>query len=224
MVKKEFFEKLKNLSTLDKKILGAAFKEFENKGYYKANVENIAASVGIGKGTVYRHFGNKIELFLSVIVYLVNSAYERFGKVESKKSFEETLDAYINQLVQATEEAGRVIQSLAGEKPGHFIKKGAGNRELFKKVFEYYINQFGEATRLLREILEMGKAEGKISKDINTRILSEVIVILISHFVRSYHFYCDIKSELGMKREYSLEDGIKELKKFIKKGLNAEGF
>ncbi len=57
----------------DFKILKAAGKIFSQKGYYKTDVEEIAARAGVGKGTVYRRFGNKKSLFLSLIEWGLNS-------------------------------------------------------------------------------------------------------------------------------------------------------
>lgn len=46
-------------------ILGTALKIFGRQGYADTDVQVIADLAGVGKGTVYRHFGNKQELFLA---------------------------------------------------------------------------------------------------------------------------------------------------------------
>ena len=46
-------------------ILAASCKTFADKGFRNADVEVIAREAGVGKGTVYRYFGNKEELFLA---------------------------------------------------------------------------------------------------------------------------------------------------------------
>jgi AcrR family transcriptional regulator len=48
-------------------ILDAAVETFAAKGYAQTDVQEIADRVGIGKGTVYRHFGNKEALFLAAV-------------------------------------------------------------------------------------------------------------------------------------------------------------
>lgn len=48
-------------------ILDAAVGTFAAKGYAQTDVQEIADHVGIGKGTVYRHFGNKEALFLAAV-------------------------------------------------------------------------------------------------------------------------------------------------------------
>jgi AcrR family transcriptional regulator len=50
-------------------IVEVAMRHFAEHGYRGARVEDIAAEVGVAKGTVFLHFGNKEGLFLA--------AYER---------------------------------------------------------------------------------------------------------------------------------------------------
>jgi TetR/AcrR family acrAB operon transcriptional repressor len=46
-------------------ILEVAMRHFAENGFRGARVEDIAAEVGVAKGTVFLHFGNKEGLFLS---------------------------------------------------------------------------------------------------------------------------------------------------------------
>src|SRR5688572_18133763 len=48
-------------------ILDAAVTTFSAKGYAHTDVQEIADLGGVGKGTVYRHFGNKESLFLAAV-------------------------------------------------------------------------------------------------------------------------------------------------------------
>ncbi len=47
-------------------IVDVAMRHFAEHGYRGAHVEDIAAEVGVAKGTVFLHFGNKEGLFLAV--------------------------------------------------------------------------------------------------------------------------------------------------------------
>jgi len=47
-------------------ILAEATKLFASDGYARAKVDDLAARLGVGKGTIYRYFPTKEELFLSV--------------------------------------------------------------------------------------------------------------------------------------------------------------
>ena len=48
-----------------KDILGNSLKVFAREGFGGTDVQVVADLAGVGKGTVYRHFGNKRELFLA---------------------------------------------------------------------------------------------------------------------------------------------------------------
>ncbi|WP_370937003.1 TetR/AcrR family transcriptional regulator C-terminal domain-containing protein [Amycolatopsis sp. cg13] len=48
-------------------ILRGATEVFLREGYVRASVDAIAAAAGVGKQTVYGHFGNKERLFLAVV-------------------------------------------------------------------------------------------------------------------------------------------------------------
>jgi len=50
-------------SAIKKRILAAAFREFSMKGYDKTNLDDVARSVGIARGTIYLYFDSKQQLF-----------------------------------------------------------------------------------------------------------------------------------------------------------------
>ena len=56
----------KSIDFKKEKILQIATDEFAAKGFAGADVQLIADRADVGKGTVYRFFGNKQELFLAV--------------------------------------------------------------------------------------------------------------------------------------------------------------
>lgn len=47
-------------------ILGAAREVFADKGYHDTSIDEIAARVGVAKGTVYLHFASKEELLVAL--------------------------------------------------------------------------------------------------------------------------------------------------------------
>jgi TetR/AcrR family transcriptional regulator, mexJK operon transcriptional repressor len=59
-------------------ILGAATEVFLREGYTRASVDVIAEAAGVGKQTVYGHFGDKEQLFLAVVEH-VHAAHPLSG-------------------------------------------------------------------------------------------------------------------------------------------------
>jgi TetR/AcrR family transcriptional regulator, mexJK operon transcriptional repressor len=51
-------------------ILAAATEVFLREGYTRASVDVIAEAAGVGKQTVYGHFGDKQQLFLAVVEHV----------------------------------------------------------------------------------------------------------------------------------------------------------
>ena len=69
------------------RIVETAMRYFAEQGYHEARVQDIAADLGIAKGSVFQHFGSKERLFLA--------AYKR-----AVKSFPAWLDAPSDVRVQ----------------------------------------------------------------------------------------------------------------------------
>ncbi len=71
-------------TTIDEKkhavILEVAMKVFAEQGFRSADVESIAELASVGKGTVYRYFGSKEELFLAVSQHCNMNAAEFFSR------------------------------------------------------------------------------------------------------------------------------------------------
>jgi TetR/AcrR family transcriptional regulator len=55
------------------KIIDAAMRHFAEQGYHAARVADIAAALGIAKGSVFQHFGSKDGLFFEVYKKAVRS-------------------------------------------------------------------------------------------------------------------------------------------------------
>lgn len=50
-----------------KEILHAAQAEFSSQGCFRTSLDDVAAEVGVGKGTLYRHYGSKGELLRAAL-------------------------------------------------------------------------------------------------------------------------------------------------------------
>ncbi len=57
-------------------ILDAATKLFSECGYSQADTQTLADRLGVGKGTIYRYFPSKRELFLAAVDRLMHQLHE----------------------------------------------------------------------------------------------------------------------------------------------------
>ena len=73
-------ERLKKSDITRKKILDAAETEFAEKGLYGTRVDEIAKRSGVNKRMIYVYFGNKEELYMTVL----RTVYSRLTEYEEK--------------------------------------------------------------------------------------------------------------------------------------------
>jgi AcrR family transcriptional regulator len=64
----------------DQAVLRAAIEVFAAEGFHGADVQVIADRAGVGKGTVYRHFGDKEKLFLAAARHALEEVGRSIGK------------------------------------------------------------------------------------------------------------------------------------------------
>ena len=72
-----------------KRILEAAEQEFSEKGLYGARVDEIAARAGINKRMLYAYFGNKEQLYITVL----EAVYARLAELEALAPHDGSLGA-----------------------------------------------------------------------------------------------------------------------------------
>ncbi len=68
-----------------KKIIKAARKVFAQNGFHGSSVEEIARAAGVAKGSLYLYFENKQQLFIQVLLDILNRTDRIIGKAEKIK-------------------------------------------------------------------------------------------------------------------------------------------
>ena len=64
------------------RILAAALEMFSQKGYAGTNIRELAASLGMGKSSMYRHFSSKEEIWNALLDEMIAYYAARFGSPE----------------------------------------------------------------------------------------------------------------------------------------------
>ncbi len=98
------------------KILQVAARYFARVHFHEADMDSIARDAGVGKGTLYRYFKNKEDLYLKTIQYLSVQAFEHLhekaGQTSSFKDYLETIiDTAIDYFVQHPDTFSMVLMS-----------------------------------------------------------------------------------------------------------------
>lgn len=137
-------------------MLQAALELFAEKGYAATRLEDIAARVGVSKGTVYLYFASKEALFQALI---------RDGAMPIVAAAEVMIDDAAGQ-----QSAGELLRGVL-----HAYWNGIGNTSLgaihklmvcearnFPEIAEYYNETYVRRGRdLLKRVLELGMARGE---------------------------------------------------------------
>jgi AcrR family transcriptional regulator len=78
---------VKGMNKTKRKIFETSLKLFSEKGYDATSIEEITATVGVAKGTLYYHFTSKEEIFNFLVEegmkLLINSIYIKTDKCDN---------------------------------------------------------------------------------------------------------------------------------------------
>jgi len=86
-------------------IIKAAIKEFSSRGFHETEMDKIAITAGVSKGTLYNYFENKQDLFLSSIDWglnrLIGRVYEAIEGIDDPvEKLQKALEVYLEFLRQ----------------------------------------------------------------------------------------------------------------------------
>lgn len=151
-----------------RKIFETAMKLFSEKGYEATSIEEITATMGVAKGTLYYHFKSKEEIF-NVLVedgmkLLENSIEIKTSKCDNTK---DKLKAIILIQIKAIIKYESVLSIIFSQIYGTENK----NKHCQDKV-EQYIN-------VVKKVIDEGIEKGDI-KPCNSRFLAYTIFSLTS--------------------------------------------
>jgi AcrR family transcriptional regulator len=82
-----------------KKILSALEKMIQGRRFHEVTLDEVAQYAGVGKGTIYRYFADKEDLFHQLMTYGFDEMCEGLLEIDaSKLSFEEHLVAMCTKI------------------------------------------------------------------------------------------------------------------------------
>lgn len=153
-------------------ILEAALAVFAAKGYHSASMDEIAARVGIAKGTIYLHFAGKEELVGALL-----------GR--ELKAFRAEVEAIVARSASARAKLEAVLASLYGNWHGNrrqlllslFLSVGIPKQSLRQAQELQADIAFVEAA--LRATFEAGKTSGELNTAIPTVVMLRAFEALL---------------------------------------------
>ena len=158
-------------------ILEAAAKLFAEHGYSETDTQRLADKLGVGKGTLYRYFPSKRELFLATVDRVMRKLCDQCDR--SMTEIEDPLDRIAAGI--------RAYLSFFAEFPGFvelLIQERAQFRERKKPTyFEYREANLGKWQAMYRDLIAQGKVRDVPVERI-TDVVSEVLygTIFVNYF------------------------------------------
>jgi len=104
-------------------ILDAALEEFARFGYDACNVDAIAEKAGIGKGTIYRQYPSKLDLYAAVVKRGHDRLHAKMGEVaHGKCGFNEKTQRGIKEFVDFFVTNPKYYRVIFVERPDRRLK------------------------------------------------------------------------------------------------------
>lgn len=158
-VYKIFVDEVAMSDIRDKKmiILEAASVLFQQYGYAKTSLDEIAKAAYIGKGTIYYYFSDKEEIFVEVVRVFTDAFFDQLSAlIEAENTFEAKFTVYLRtpikllgEHVPVLAEAFRSLSLMHQSKIDVFRQE---NKKRIKEIF--------------RGILDFGAKQGIISEEL----------------------------------------------------------
>jgi len=146
-------------------VLDAAAIEFAAKGYADADMDRIAATASVGKGTIYRYYHSKEELFEAVADEAINRLWDfvfsSLQKAESRGSIEQ-LKAVGKSFLAFFDGNQRLVEI--------FLRGGSQFRE---RMHVRYLQTYEENIHIIQDMLDRCIEQG-IIKRIDSRQVIDI--------------------------------------------------
>ncbi len=145
-------------------ILSVAGDVLVEKGYYETTIEEIAARAGIGKGTVYLHFGSKDDLIVALIeqeIVLFREAVEH--AIQAPESVRSRLEQIFHYAC-ARLRSRRVQVFLT-------LEATVGPRQGLMEKLQGVHTHFDQIAMEISALLDAGKATGEVNAGLPTAVM-----------------------------------------------------
>ncbi len=157
-------------------IINAAIKVFADKGFYTANVADVAKEAGVADGTIYLYFKNKDDLLISLFETKMEEILLRFSSLlDSTRNAEEKLRQFIHLYFQLIEEDQNLAEVFQVEL-----------RQSDKFLKDYHNQKFIDFLNLIGDILHQGQSDGQFKTDINIHTMKLIIFGALDELARQW--------------------------------------
>lgn len=134
----------------------------EGEDLVKLRVSDIASRAGIGKGTVYDYFSSREEIIVKALVQLSTSTMNQLiAQLDTLSCFEDKMFLLFDGMEKQIKARTCIIKFIS------MLNEKDMFQDIYNGVIEEAVAQNAHPIRLIRYLLESGKEEGIISKELS---------------------------------------------------------
>ena len=149
-------------------ILRCAAEIFSEREFHEVLTDDIAQRLGIGKGTIYRYFGSKEELYLAAIGEGLNGLHAAITAVlEQDAPLDTTIEAVVRTMV-----------TYFWRRRDFFVLMHRLEPKLKARERSDWRERRNQVVGLIRRVIERAATQGGISR-VNARLAVEVLFGMI---------------------------------------------
>ena len=155
-----------------RKIFETSMKLFAEKGYEATSIEEITATVGVAKGTLYYHFSSKEEIFNFLVeegIKLLQNSIDI--KTAKRNNYIDKIKAIVLIQIKIVAKYEDIITILLSQ----FWGNEKRNKRCQEQVYEY-INK-------IEKIVQEGIEKGEIKNGHSRAIASEIYGLICSTLI-----------------------------------------
>ncbi len=164
-------------------ILSAAKSLFKEKGFHNTKMDEIAANAGVGKGTLYEYYKNKQDIFDEACIAKIINIRQKIENISNKNiTFKQKLIEIFYNKRNSMECEDVTIDGILSYK-----------NNISDNVVKAMMNNISDIYKILEKIIDQGKSEGVVTKDIPSEIIACSVVGTMSEYFRLKLFNNDNK-------------------------------
>jgi AcrR family transcriptional regulator len=191
-------------------ILDAACKVFAEKGYHETRLEDIAATAGFSKASLYNYYEDKESIFLNILVRMHEKIIEALeGEIRKERHLKDNLTAMIRVVFKIYTESFSFSMNMTDLKTMApiSIEKFHKHHEKLMGRFKHYSQKM---TELSVSVFSIARQRGEVTSVLDDKILSQYIASII----RGILFDCKVAGKIGDTEKYVLN-----LMEFLEHGI-----
>jgi TetR/AcrR family fatty acid metabolism transcriptional regulator len=181
-------------------LLRAAIDTFAARGYFNAQVADVARAAGLAAGTVYLYFRSKDDLLVSIFERTMTDAI-----AEGRRGIEALPDA----AARLRGIARLHLDRLGRDRPLAVVFQ-IELRQSTKFMERFSATQLREYLGLIRDVIADGQAGGAFRKDVNPTFAAKLFFGMLDEMATNW---------VLSKRKYSLASEADPIADFFVRGL-----